>query len=430
MEQASDAVTLLNALLKCNRTADGVLKHAYGRLDNPDLASGHTSESAVTGLWNQSPLTNAILHGTAAEITGCLERQPSLGERNLFGQTALHLAVLRPSELSRLIEAGAEIDIKDNSGATPLCYAICYDRLESVMLLLEAGAIPLSSDKLDSQLSTSLLDALFRSRWETIRQFFSYLKKSKRVLKESQNDLADYYVANWLETLSSDDPDVTSKSGVTLLYIVHDEYDAKALFEAGFTKAKNFDDQANGCSPTTILLSSNSLDYYRMGHLLALEWLLMLKEHRGISIAQAALMDLVRVAQFNKLGMTHICCQRLQFDQSNYLDKEEIEEILEEERYLVQDLEEFMLRFAEKQGDGASVEETWLDWLSQPYKPSHHFLEDKWWIGTWTRSPSSHEAQPNPPWKNASELKKNWVYRPDILVRHTASSINRAINSE
>ncbi|OJD13040.1 hypothetical protein AJ78_06455 [Emergomyces pasteurianus Ep9510] len=263
IEENRDAAIVLDILLQDNpnRPKWG----GYDRSDDPlFLKFVQKCSKHINGLWNHTSLMDAILCGTVADIASCIERKVPLDSRNSFGQTAMHLAVLRPSELLRLIKAGAKVDIKDDTGATPLCYAICYGCTESMILLLEVGANPFSTDELESQVSTCLQFACCKEDCEVIRKFFSYIQKPKRFPEKILNDVADSYVANWLETLGSDDrflsptslnvllesgisPNVTSKSGVTLLHCVAGGREVQDLFRAGFLKVDQLDDQ--GRSP-------------------------------------------------------------------------------------------------------------------------------------------------------------------------------------
>lgn len=60
-----------------------------------------------------------------------------------FNRNALHYAAERSLELVRtLVEHGADIDKRDQTGHTPLHWAAYVNRFEIVRFLLEQGANP------------------------------------------------------------------------------------------------------------------------------------------------------------------------------------------------------------------------------------------------------------------------------------------------
>jgi ankyrin repeat protein len=58
------------------------------------------------------------------------------------GETLLHVAAAysSPSTVSWLLERGAKVNVQDVNGYTPLTWACLKQRVESVRLLLAAGA--------------------------------------------------------------------------------------------------------------------------------------------------------------------------------------------------------------------------------------------------------------------------------------------------
>ena len=63
------------------------------------------------------------------------------------GDTALHLASTTET-VTWLLEAGAELNHRNNGGETPLIQAICSGRVPAVTALVQAGARPDASDSL------------------------------------------------------------------------------------------------------------------------------------------------------------------------------------------------------------------------------------------------------------------------------------------
>ncbi len=64
----------------------------------------------------------------------------SVSERNILGQTPLHMAVGWPEGVARLIKAGADVNTMDNHSLTPLLYTCSGNCLETVQQLLDAGS--------------------------------------------------------------------------------------------------------------------------------------------------------------------------------------------------------------------------------------------------------------------------------------------------
>lgn len=117
---------------------------------------------------------------------------------------------------------------------------------------------------------------------------------------------------------------------------------------------------SKGCSPSS-LLARGELQWSK-GKYWVLEWLLILKEQMDTSITQEALLDIIRVEKFNKLGMTHTCCSQRTlppFDPSTNTDDLEISD---GEKDLIQKLEDFMGCVSKSPLDSV---ENWIKLLSQ-----------------------------------------------------------------
>jgi ankyrin repeat protein len=84
----------------------------------------------------------ACREGDEAGLRSLLEAQPSLiGERDSAGSSGLHLAVDHPECLRLLVDHGADPDLRDQGdNAAALHFAAARGRLESVQVLLDAGA--------------------------------------------------------------------------------------------------------------------------------------------------------------------------------------------------------------------------------------------------------------------------------------------------
>ncbi|KAJ5761180.1 hypothetical protein N7520_008336 [Penicillium odoratum] len=143
----------------------------------------------------------------------------------------------------------------------------------------------------------------------------------------------------------------------------------------------------NGCSPSTLLLNQKSsifIDFYydiegSVGYVWVLEWLLMLAEFQGQSIARTALLDLIRFREFQKAKITHVCLShRRNHTESTPMNTEDVDEILKEERKYIHELDETMGKWDEKLVDH-SFEEVWLSIITDFYKLPHEKSICKCW---------------------------------------------------
>jgi ankyrin repeat protein len=97
-------------------------------------------------------LQAAVLRNNTSLVESLSKRPDPLNpDRNFRGQSVLHLAILNPVMVTHLLNYFPDIDVdaQDDSGTTPLMYAMAYGATESSRLLLDAGADSLSSDKLN-----------------------------------------------------------------------------------------------------------------------------------------------------------------------------------------------------------------------------------------------------------------------------------------
>ena len=100
-------------------------------------------------------VSQAILARSHSLLQRALKAGPRvIDEANLFGQTSLHpAALLWPSGLKYLIEAGANIEATDHSGHSPFAYALVSGSVYAVRLL----------EDLDCQINPSLLKDFCRA---------------------------------------------------------------------------------------------------------------------------------------------------------------------------------------------------------------------------------------------------------------------------
>lgn len=470
---------------------------------------------------------DAILSGTITDIKNSLEKSCSLDGRNDLGQSAVHLAVLCPNALSHILKRRINLNLQDNEGYSPLIYAAAYGCIESVILLLKAGACPISVDESGSK-HIEFLDHARRWRhWEVITDAIRYLRASSSYSSNFISGEVDYLMARYMREFwmgqsanikllleLGANPNLILDGGNTLLHGVCGEAEAVALFDAGFKnidyqnargrtalmsaiqwgsyglckaimargakvnqqdnngtsalhmmcrKLRNIGGSAyygdtsavlwrisekmvkiamlldqcadplirdgcrcpcspEGCSPSTYLLSKVAMSS-SYGYIWTLHWLLSLKEFQGPSTAQKALTDLIRVTQFNSLGMTHVCCQR----KTKYpgpMEEEEINEILSEEKYIRMELEDKMGAVAEYD---ENFLETWLELLIKSYAHREDPTESRWTWGVWRGEEDniSFLSATPPPWEprsksqgssNAPLLKAQPALHPNYYI--------------
>jgi ankyrin repeat protein len=124
----------INAVMRRDR--DAVMEMLAERRVNVDMR----------GRSDRTPLMYASRNGDAQMVIILLNAGATLDLVNNKGETALHMAVAYPNVVSILLKAGADPNIRDGGGFTPLLSAMYLSRFlykaRSVNLLLRAGANP------------------------------------------------------------------------------------------------------------------------------------------------------------------------------------------------------------------------------------------------------------------------------------------------
>lgn len=193
---------------------------------------------------------DSILCGSKTEISKFLEYPRCLQGKNALGQTAFHLAVLRPEVLSLLLEAHSDFGVADfnepdSYGNSPLSYAAAYGCTESVRILLGAGANPLKEGHLEF-----IQWALFWNHWDVAAEALTFLRAIARASDTFiQTELLRIMAAllghppsyrKWpLELLKKMftlgvDKHMLLEGGKTLLHYAPDSEWIDHLFDAGF----------------------------------------------------------------------------------------------------------------------------------------------------------------------------------------------------
>lgn len=188
---------------------------------------------------------DAVLTSSEEMLSQRLRKSPALLERNFLGQSALHHAILRPKHLRQLIPHYETVDLPDKWGITPLMYAATYDKVESVLLLLDAGA---DLSRRDELWRRNFLDfALEHDNWGLITGVVEYFKhhSDANASQHVLNYIMHQFVNSWKNHMGEGrvqellclgaDPNMNLNDGATLLHRVRDFDAAKALFDAGFT---------------------------------------------------------------------------------------------------------------------------------------------------------------------------------------------------
>jgi hypothetical protein len=114
-----------------------------------------------------------------------------------------------------------------------------------------------------------------------------------------------------------------------------------------------------GCTPAKVLYKSwNYRNSVYPACILSTEYVMLLEELTGDLAAESVLAELIRLFLFEEFELTHVCCQ-------NYgprLDEEEISEIQDKERILIDQLEE-EIDAVLKKSTGRNAADLWEEFL-------------------------------------------------------------------
>ena len=126
----------------------------------------------------------------------------------------------------------------------------------------------------------------------------------------------------------------------------------------------------SGCTPAHILLKfhqhfrKHKSIYPLSQYIWTLEWIHLLEDVKGYEFAKQCILDLLRVAKFEEMGLTHTCChKRHRRGLWQALDEDEVIEIMDEEKEMIDDLEMQMREI--EHGLGSDLENSWMKELAQ-----------------------------------------------------------------
>jgi len=140
-----------------------------------------------------------------------------------------------------------------------------------------------------------------------------------------------------------------------------------------------------GCNPSTAILKlsrwDSSLGLKFQKDVWTLEWLSPVHQYKGDEVARQCLLDLIRWIKFEELKLTHTChCEDDDITSSmfrrNPVDPDDIDEIRDEEKIIIGELEEHMQTYYELIID--DLENIWIQTLSHyDHAQKARFREDR-----------------------------------------------------
>jgi hypothetical protein len=148
-------------------------------------------------------LSTAVLRRDKLAVEKALDQHPQFleTERNVFGQSPIHLAIGWPDGLKLLLRAADEsllhrdLDNMCRNGSTPLDYAIAFGCTGSIRLLADADVafhfdwnLFVGTDSLDTEVSEVVLDIIL----ERLRQLLEFGKQKLPVEKFSSLQITGF----------------------------------------------------------------------------------------------------------------------------------------------------------------------------------------------------------------------------------------------
>ena len=138
-----------------------------------------------------------------------------------------------------------------------------------------------------------------------------------------------------------------------------------------------------GCTPAHILLKeyydfrSYTGNYPLAQYMWSFEWIHMLECLKGFDSTKQCVLDMLRLAKFEALELTHTCCRK--YNRKGWWQAfckgkaaeiaENVAEVMDEEAEIIEELELQMKEIEQDLGLGSDLERAWMDGLPQLLAP-------------------------------------------------------------
>lgn len=170
--------------------ASGSLFDALRRDDTAALAAAVTVAADVNtpDETGTTPLMYAVLYARPAIVELLLDRGAVVNAANSYGSTALMWAAPRTPLVRILLSRGADVNAKASDGTTPLVVAGRVGNVEAMQAMIASGA-----DTKSPGTRTLLLTAAYTAPGSAVREYL----QSLRITVESADDLAGPVIARY-----------------------------------------------------------------------------------------------------------------------------------------------------------------------------------------------------------------------------------------
>lgn len=207
---------------------------------------------------------------------------------NAFGQSAVHLAVIFPKRLKKLLELGMSPHAFDRDETTPLMYAAAYGRLDSIFVLIECPSCidfpswiecPSGIGSLDALNGRCFIDyALVHGHLNLITELVRWLREQcaselALILLDRCIQMTFAQSSLWSNSETLDclfrlrrDSDIAFGSK-TSMHLARDVEDAGVVLQNGFTAVDVVDDNGE----TALMQASRFLDTRLLHKMLDIE---------------------------------------------------------------------------------------------------------------------------------------------------------------